>query len=57
MVSVDYCVMLSGLSVSCDCCVFVRVFFHVFVSVVCDLLCGVVWFVLVCSVLACLSLV
>ena len=30
----------------CECvCVFVCVFVHVFVCVVCDLLCGVVWFV------------
>ena len=34
----------------CDCCVFVRVFVHVFVGVVCDLLCGDVWFGFVCVV-------
>ena len=37
----------------CDCCVFVSVLFHVSVRVVCEVLCGVVWFVFVCVVFAC----
>ena len=54
VVSVYSCVMLFGLPVSCDCCVFVRGIFHVFVGVACDLLCGVVWFV-VCVCCVCVS--
>ena len=45
------------MSFSCVCCVFACDVFHVSVGVVCDLLCGVVWFVFVCVVFASLFLV
>ena len=41
--------------VLCDCCVFVCVFFHMFVGVVRDELCGDVWFGFVCVVIVCVS--
>ena len=54
VVPVELCVVLYGvLCFVCDCCVFVCVFFHVFVGVVCDLLCGDVWAGFVCVVLVC----
>ena len=37
----------------CDCCVFVCAFFHIVVGVVRDLLCGDVWFGVVCVVFVC----
>ena len=46
-----YCMVC--FSVLCDWCVFVRVFFHVFVGVVRDVLCGDVWLGFVCVVFVC----
>ena len=41
----------------CDCCVFVCVFFHIPVGLVCDLLCGDAWLGFVCCVCLCRFLV
>ena len=51
MASVHYCSIVSGVSYVLCVFVFVCAFVHVFACVVCDLLCGAVWFVFVCDVL------